>query len=358
MSKLQLFVWLITIFSFGFQGFSQLREQLSEQGGAAKIAAPQCRELMMVKDCSGFVYSEFFNVDGREIEVIMHAKSGKPFTGECKVCYNTGYLKMHLNYMNGRLVGVDTVFYENGNINLITSHDEEGMGKEHGTWKFYNEEGSLKWEKKYEMGLAQGEHRFYFPDSTIWKIETYKNNQLHGKKQEYFQNNTLKKEIEYKNGKWNGKYITYFSNGTVESEQQYINGEKDGPSAYYYQNGELFYTENHDNGSREGTFKRFYATGRMWTIENYKKDQRHGEFEEFYDNEKNTIKYRATYEKGERTYEMYYDEFGGEVMSPERIEEIKKAKEAEAAANAEKGAQEPNENESQENDKKKKKKKK
>ena len=29
---------------------------------------------------------------------------------------------------------------------------------------------------------------------------------------------------------------------------------------------------------------------------------------------------------------MYYDEFGGEVMSPERIEEIRKAKEAEKAA--------------------------
>ena len=65
----------------------------------------------------------------------------------------------------------------------------------------------------------------------------------------------------------------------------------------------------------------------MWTVENYDKDRRHGEFEEYYDNEKNTVKYKATYKKGERTYEMYYDEFGGEVMSPDQIEAMKKEQE-------------------------------
>jgi hypothetical protein len=67
----------------------------------------------------------------------------------------------------------------------------------------------------------------------------------------------------------------------------------------------------------------------MWTKESYKKNVRDGEFEEYYDNEKNTIKYKATYKKGMLTYEMYYDEFGGEVMSPERIQEIQKNKELE-----------------------------
>ena len=109
---------------------------------------------------------------------------------------------------------------------------------------------------------------------------------------------------------WHGNYITYFEDGKVESEQEYVRGEKDGPSSYYYENGVLFYNENHERGAREGTFKRFYATGKMWTIETYKKDQRNGNFEEYYDNEKNTIKYRATYKKGVKTYEMYYDEFG------------------------------------------------
>lgn len=290
-----------------------------------------CRDndLRMVQDCGGYVYSDFMMVEGRDEEVVFHSKSGKPFTGECKVCYNNGYLKMHLEYSNGRLIGIDTVYYENGNVNLITSHDNLGYGKEDGTWKYYREDGSLKWEKNYSMGMAEGEHRFYFADTTLQKIEVYKNNQLHGKKQEFYPNQAIKKEIDYKNGMWDGTYITYFKDGKVESEQQFVNDLKDGPSSYYYENGNLFYTENHEKGSREGQFKRMYATGRMWTKESYKKNVRDGEFEEYYDNEKNTIKYKATYKKGMLTYEMYYDEFGGEVMSPERIQEIQKNKELE-----------------------------
>ena len=310
--------------------FAQLPDPVAAPEETKKtVAAPECRNLLMVKDCSGYVYSDFRNVEGRDEEIIFHSKTGKPFTGECKVCYNNGYLKMHLDYVNGHLVGLDSIFYENGVLNLITSHDELGYGKEDGKWKFYREDGSIKWEKNYEMGLAQGEHTFYYPDSTIYKVERYQNNRLHGKKQEYYRNQTPKKEIEYKNGDWDGTYITYFEDGKVGSEQQYVRGKKDGPSSYYYENGQLFYTESHSMDSREGTFRRNYATGRMWTVENYKADQRHGEFEEYYDNEKNTIKYRATYKKGQKTYNMYYDEFGGEVMSPERIEEIRKAKEAE-----------------------------
>lgn len=344
--------------------FSQLGEPINQNATAPKQSAPKCRDLMMVQDCSGYVYSDFVNVNGRDEEIIFHTNSGKPFTGECKVCYDNGYLKMHLDYLNGRLVGIDTTYYENGKIYVIASHDLLGQGKEDGTWKFYRENGTLKWEKNYVMGLAEGEHRYYFPDSTIQKIEVYKNNALHGKKQEYYKNHTLKKEIDYKNGKWDGKYITYFEDGKVESEQLYVMGKKNGPSSYYYKNGNLFYTENHVAGSREGTFKRMYSSGKRWTVENYKKDLRDGEFEEYYDNEKNTIKYKATYKKGVLVYEMYYDEYGGEVMSPERIEQIRLAKEAEKAGAEipvdpeEKGGAAEEEGKKKKKDKKKKEKKK
>jgi antitoxin component YwqK of YwqJK toxin-antitoxin module len=281
------------------------------------------QELRMVPDCNGFVYEEIVQIQGRDETVVYHRKSGKPFSGECKVCYNNMQLKMKIEYSNGRLIGRDTVYYENGNIQYIYGHDELGYGKEDGLQQYYRPDGSLKWEKNFVMGMADGEFRYYFSDSTIQKIEHYKNNQLHGKKQEFYKGNLIKKEIDYKNGMWDGTYITYFSDGKVESEQQYVEDQKDGPSSYYYNNGQLFYTENHEKGSREGTFKRMYATGRMWTKESYKNDKRDGEFEEYYDNEKNTIKYRATYKKGELISEMYYDELGGETMPPEKIQQIK-----------------------------------
>jgi antitoxin component YwqK of YwqJK toxin-antitoxin module len=296
-----------------------------------------CRDarFRMVSDCNGMVYNETVNVNGQDQEVIFHQKSGKPFTGECKVCHNNGNLYMYLKYQNGFSVGIDTVYWENGNINLIRSHDELGLGTEHGTWKFYREDGSLKWEKSYVNGAADGEQRHYFPDSTLEKIEVWKMDQLNGKKQEFYEGGQLKKEVNYKNGKWDGRYITYFEDGKVESEQNYVNDKKEGISTYYHRNGSIFYTESHVNGLKEGEFERFYPDEKKWTVENYKSDLRHGHFEEYYQNEKNVIKYTAEYKKGTLIEEHFFDEFGDETRPPDTPANPEGDKEGEGAPEGE-----------------------
>jgi antitoxin component YwqK of YwqJK toxin-antitoxin module len=305
----------ITFLSFIFLSFS-LHAQILE-GIANKVQpkdeALKCRDtrFRMVSDCADLVYVD------EGTGAVMHKKSGKPYTGICKVCHINGNVEMYLTYQGGRSVGQDTIWYDNGKPNLVRSHDMEGQGKEHGTWKFFREDGSLKWEKNYVMGAEDGESRYYFPDTTIWKIETWSLGQLNGKKQEFYPGNTLKKEIMYLNGEWNGKYITYFKSGMVESEQEYKNGKKIGLSRYYYETGALFYEESHENGLREGETRRFYPKDeRKWTVENYKSDMRHGVFEEYYDNEKNTPKYKAVYKKDVVVEEHYFDEFGDETAAP------------------------------------------
>jgi antitoxin component YwqK of YwqJK toxin-antitoxin module len=279
-----------------------------------KVEALRCRDsrFRLVPDCENTVY---FDEDN---QAVIHKKSGKPFTGACKVCHINGNLEMFLTYNAGRPQGIDTVWYDNGNPNIIRSHDIEGLGKEDGNWKLYRSDGSLKWEKAYVMGAQDGETRYYFPDSSLWKVETWKLNFLDGKKQEFWSNNTLKKEIMHKNGEWNGKYITYFKTGMVESEQEYKMGKKEGLSRYYYDTGALLYEESHSGGCREGETRRFYLKDeRKWTLENYKGNLRHGLFEEYYDNEKNTKKYSASYKKGVVLEEHFYDEFGDESAAPE-----------------------------------------
>lgn len=296
--------------------FDQLNPDQNKEENKSK--APVCRDVRyrMVPDCEGHVYNETRNINGRDVDIIFHQKSGMPYTGECKVCHGNGNLWMYLKYKNGYSVGIDTVYYEDGKINLIRAHDEEGTGYEHGTWKFYREDGSLKWEKTYVYGAADGEQRYYFPDTTIQRIEVWKMNQLNGKKQEFYEGGQLKKEVDYKNGEWEGRYIVYFEDGKVNSEQIYVHGKKEGPSTYYHRNGNIFYTEMHSNGKREGEFKRFFENGRKWTVENYKNDLRHGHFEEYYDNEKNVLKYTAEYKKGIVGEEHFYDEFGDETGAP------------------------------------------
>jgi antitoxin component YwqK of YwqJK toxin-antitoxin module len=318
---------ILPLFLFMSQiAFGQI-ETLEKEVPQAIVCRAQ--RFRLVNDCDGMVYSEKRMIADREEDIVFHQRSGKPYTGRCKVCHNNGNLWMYLNFHNGRSKGLDTVWYDDGKIELVRAHDEEGSGLENGLWKYYRPDGSLKWEKNYVDGMANGEHRHYFEDSTLQKIEIWDFDRLNGKKQEFFQGGQIKKEVDYKNGEWHGTYITYFEDGKVESEQQYVNGKKEGPSTYYFEGGDIFYTENHSNDLREGEFKRFYRSTKRFTVENYKNDQRHGLFQEYYDDEKNYLKYEATYKNGEIVVlkkakkenpavldEHYYDEFGDEVGSP------------------------------------------
>ncbi|MBI3135560.1 MAG: toxin-antitoxin system YwqK family antitoxin [Bacteroidetes bacterium] len=311
----------ILVFSCLFMSSIAGQSQILDTPAPTKTDTPEppvCRDprFRMIADCENLVYVDKVNIDGEDKDVVYNKKTQAPYSGRCKVCHNNGNLWMLLEYKNGWSFGIDTVYYENGNINLIRSHDTQGLGKEDGTWKFYREDGTLKWEKTFIMGAADGEQRYYFPDSTLEKVEMWKMGQLNGKKQEYYPGGAIRKEIGYKNGKFDGTYVTYFKDGKVESEQQYLNDKKIGPSSYYYESGQLFYTENHENGLLEGECKRFYMSGRKWTVENYKKGVRSGIFEEYYDDEKNTLKYSAVYKKGVVVEEHYYDEFGDETAPP------------------------------------------
>ncbi|MDX1349857.1 MAG: toxin-antitoxin system YwqK family antitoxin [Putridiphycobacter sp.] len=283
-----------------------------------------------VKDCADVVYFD------EDQNAVFHQKSGKPYTGFCKSCFFNDNLEMYLQFVNGRAEGQDTIYYEEGTINLIRSHYQ---GKEDGTWIFYNKDGTIKWEKSYYAGMAEGKHVYYFPDGNIYKIETWQAGQLTGVKKEFFegkngQPGTIKKEIGYKNGKFDGLYKTYFENGQVAIEQFFKEGEKDGQSSYYYDDGKLFYTENYKNGQREGQIKRLYQNGNTWIIERYKKGQKEGVWEEYY--EDGTLKYEGKWEKNVLVEEHFYNADGDEIRKP---------------------GSEPDEKEEETDDKKKKKKK-
>jgi len=268
-----------------------------------------------VKNCADMVY---FDEDQK---AVFHQRSGKPFTGFCKSCFFNENLEMYLHFVNGYAEGQDTIYYEEGGVNLIRSHYQ---GKEDGTWLFYNKDGTIKWEKNYFGGIAEGKHVFYYPDGNIFKIEAWKAGKLSGVKKEFFkgengQAGLIKKEITYKDGKFNGLYRTYFENGQIAIEQFFKDGLKDGKSSFYYDDGKLLYTENYKNGKREGQIKRLYQNGNTWIIERYKKDQKNGLWEEYY--EDGTLKYEAKWEKNELLEEHFYNENGDEMKKADEKEE-------------------------------------
>ena len=300
---MRFFFPLLTLFFFAISAFSQ--EGVPKRPEKPTLKCTDAR-FERVRNCADMVY---FDEDQK---VVFHQKSGKPFTGYCKSCFFNDNLEMYLHFVNGRAEGQDTIYYKEGNVNLIRSHYQ---GKEDGTWFFYNKDNSLKWEKSYYGGLAEGKHTYYFPDGNIHKIETWQAGQLTGIKKEFFKgkNNEpgkIKKEISYKNGAFDGLYKTYFESGEVAIEQFFKNGKKDGLCSYYYDSGKLFYTENYKEGVREGQIKRLFENGNTWIIERYKKGLKHGLWEEYY--EDGTLKYEGKWEKNELIEEHFYNENGDE----------------------------------------------
>ncbi len=309
MKKYILTAFLLSLISIGF---SQPDPNAKPEPKVIKCTDAR---FTRVKDCAEMVYFD------EDQNAVFHQKSGKPFTGYCKSCFFNDNLEMYLQFVDGRAEGKDTIYYENGSINLIRSHY---LGKEDGTWLFYNEDGTIKWEKNYFAGAPEGKHVYYYPDGNIYKIETWKAGALNGIKKEFFEGKNgnagkLKKEIGYKNGNFDGVYKTYFENGQIAIEQIFKEGQKDGLSSYYYDDGKLLYTENYKNGKKEGQVKRLYQNGNTWIIERYKKGEKSGVWEEYY--EDGTLKYEAKWDKNKLVEEHFYNENG---------DEIKKADEKEA----------------------------
>ena len=176
-----------------FNSFSQEGSIEKTKTSALRCDDPRFER---IRDCADMVYFD------EDQNAVFHKKSGKPYTGYCKSCFFNDNLEMYLHFVEGRAEGQDTIYYQEGNINLIRSHYQ---GKEDGTWLFYNKDGTLKWEKSYFAGKAEGKHVHYFPDGNIYKIETWQAGQLTGIKKEFFEGKNgvtgkIKKEIGYK--KW------------------------------------------------------------------------------------------------------------------------------------------------------------
>ena len=68
-------------------------------------------------------------------------------------------------------------------------------------WRQYYSDGKLAFEGKYIDGLESGEHKYFYPDGTQREQRMYRLGEPDGTWKMYDQTGTLSLEIEYKNGK-------------------------------------------------------------------------------------------------------------------------------------------------------------
>lgn len=178
---------------------------------------------------------------------------------------NKGKLLNAILYINGvaqsfadelQVLNIKKDFYSNGKIKKEGPFDING--KEHGTFKYYNETGEITFSEQYFHGilLAKG------------MIDEMERRQ--GMWEEYYVDGQLKSKGKYIDGKKIDEWEYFFNNGKLEQKGSYVNEEKfSGLWTWYYTNGEVLRKENFRKGMEDGIFEEFTETGETITKGEY-----------------------------------------------------------------------------------------
>ena len=117
------------------------------------------------------------------------------------------------NYVNDTLHGPRTLFYPNGQAEIIEQYHK---GQFAGIFKTFHESGKIKLEGEYINGVMQGQ----------WKG--------------YYESGQLKETVQFESNEENGPFVEYYDNGNLKAEGAYLNGDNEhGELKLYDENGQL-----------------------------------------------------------------------------------------------------------------------
>ncbi len=85
-------------------------------------------------------------------------------------------LKQFLNEKGG--VKKEIHFFENGKTQIEGGYDK--LGKRHGTWTSYYEDGAVWSYGKYKNGIQEGENKVYYPNGQVRYGGKWKNDKQMG----------------------------------------------------------------------------------------------------------------------------------------------------------------------------------
>lgn len=180
-----------------------------------------------------------------------------------ELVYDFVKLKYYEKNKNIPFTGTSKMYYDNGNLNNISTY-EDGI-KIQESWYEYFENGKKSSEnfrkgdiyesKHYSDGKVtyyikqnfkedMGEDIRYYDNGQLKSIERYVGltmmlRKVEGFQEEYYENGNLRIKAETKNNLYNGSYETYYSNGQLYEKGQCKKGEKIGDWKIYLESGEL-----------------------------------------------------------------------------------------------------------------------
>jgi antitoxin component YwqK of YwqJK toxin-antitoxin module len=171
-----------------------------------------------------------------------------------------------------------------GKIEITGEHKNQ---KQHGTWKFYDNNGKVLKMETYKEGVLEGPYENYNENGTPDEKGAYANGNKSGVWTKYDSDGSVKEEVTYKNGEYDGKTTSYVG-GKKRYEWNYVNGKQDGEQKNYSDRGLYNLIESYTlkDGKKEGICKTYDETGSLHEEDFYKNGLRNGICIRYRDNSK------------------------------------------------------------------------
>ncbi len=172
-----------------------------------------CFAMLFLAACSNSEIVEKRDESGKLTEKFTINKKTKKKEGQYFAFYPNGQKLEESFYINDSLHGERKLFYENGQLDNITTH---ANGMFEGKYQKFNEAGKL---------LNEGQ---------------YVNNEMSGIWKKWYDTGELAEEVAFAANLENGPFKEYHKNGKLKAEGVYVDGDNEqGELKMYDENGEL-----------------------------------------------------------------------------------------------------------------------
>ncbi len=171
--------------------------------------------------------------------------------GRIYVLYPDGNPKHIVNYDNGKKIGGELIYYENGTLKNYSFYCNDKL---HNQRIHFSERGEYLSIHSYKNGVLNGQCYTWYPNGSIHLEEYYKDGKMHGSRKEYDIQGQPKTMFTFENDQVTGKHIDYKQKWICYYKNNALSGK-----AKIYKNNKLLACANYENGVLHGPYKKYYV---------------------------------------------------------------------------------------------------
>jgi len=260
-------------------------------------------------------WERLYDAEGHCIEEYMNKNNIR--NGTANWYYQTGELKKTAIFENNKEEGKATEHERDGRVITLWTYRNgfiyteekinryDSQGNRTGIWRDLYDDGKLKMEGNWALGMKNGVFKFYTKKGELEKLERYENDILIVDeastaildiRKEYHANGSIKEIGTFREGKRQGNFRSFddtgkevggflFDNDTLVGEGMIDSlGRRIGEWKLFYQNGGVRARGKYVAGMREGNWTYLYTNGAQEQIGSYKTDWPTGAWKWYYPN--------------------------------------------------------------------------